>query len=369
MSLPRVLSYPPVHDAVNRLHGHACRLVHRDQPSPVHPALWDPDWLRMHRGDWDVAHLQLGFEHHTIDELAAVLDAHQEAGTPLVWTAHDLRNPATRIASRDAAVMRLLAERVDRVITLTPGAADELRWRTGRIAEVVPHGPLVLDLDPAALGTGGEDDAEPAPPAPAARPEATPGSLRALLLARDIRPNTDWRTPLRVFEDLAREGADVELEVWVHEDAPLASVLTHRSGPGVVVRAGSRLPLPALCSRIRAADVLLLPYVWGTHSGLLELATDLGTPSVVGDVGHITEQGPCLPVRVVDQRLDGSSLRTVLLALLDGHRPELPDPVERAAVLGTVREAHRRIYAELADLDEDVATATTSSAGLATAGS
>lgn len=335
-ALPRVLSYPPRHDYVDRLDGVAATLVHRDQPWPRLPGLYDPAWLDSHRGEWDIAHLHFTWEQYPPRTLAAVLDAHRRHGTPIVWTTHDLRNPHTRDVSHDVDYLALLAQHADAITTLTPGAARQLSDRFGRQAQIIPHGPLVPPEQAASLR-------RPSVPHGGSRP------LRLFLLAKSLRANLDWLTPMQVVSQLAEQGRPLELLVHLHGDASgRHDVLALHSPPAVQVELGPRLDDATLWKRVAEHDVLVLPYRWGTHSGLLELATDLGTAVVAGHVGFLSEQAPCQLVRVADMRLDPSHLRDVLVRLLTDAEWTEPVPIAmREQTLEEFRSAHRRLYERL----------------------
>lgn len=336
--LPRVLSYPPVHDYVDRLHGTAATLVHRDQPWPRLPDLYEPAWLSAHASDWDVAHFHFTWEQYPPATFRAVLDAHRSAGTPIVWTAHDLRNPHVRDGAGDDAYLALLAEAADEVLTLTPGAAAEVTERFGRSPRVVPHGPVVPPAEAAALR----------------RPRRAAGApLRLLLLAKSLRANLDWRTPLEVVRDLAATRTDavpVQLDVHLHPDAPARAEIEGSAAPdAITVTVAPRLDTTGLRRRVAEADALLLPYRWGSHSGLLELAADLGTQPVVTDVGFLAQQAPCHVVGVRDGRVDADRLRSLLERMAAGTSALDPVPIHhRERVLAEFEGAHARLYARSA---------------------
>ncbi len=336
---PRVLSYPPAHDYVDRLYPEAARLVHRDEPWPKLPRFYDPDWLSARRAGWDLAHFHFTWEQYAPERFAAVLGAHRAGGTPVVWTVHDLRNPHTPpgAAEDDEAYLRLLARHAARVLTLTPGAAGEVHQRFGRRAEVVPHGPLLGLEEMRRLRRRRAAVLEDRPERP----------LRLLLHAKALRANLDWRTPLAVAQAMAAEGWPLRLDVLVHEGAKGRAAVEAAAGAGVRVHPHAWLAFSALCERLLRADALLLPYRWGTHSGLLELCADLGVPVVAGDVGYLREQAPMMRVRVEHGALNAASLRAALKAFLDGGEPA-PVPVEeREADRAAFRAAHAAVYASL----------------------
>lgn len=333
--LPRVLSYPPVHDYVDRLHDVAAVLVHRDQPWPRLANLYDPSWVEAHAGDWDVVHFHFTWEQYPPETMADVLTAHRRSGAPVVWTAHDLRNPQLPDDGSETEYLELLAEAAAVVVALTPGAAAQVAECFGRIARVVPHGPLV-------------------PPDVAAglrRAHARSGStLRLFLLAKDLRANLDWRTPLEVVRELTADGGGaVHLDVHLHPDAvDRAEIEAFGEMSSVSVRTGARLTTPQLWKRIAATDVLLLPYRWGTHSGLLELAADVGTQPLVTDVGFLAQQAPCHVVGTRSGAVDAEELGAVLrrLAAGDGSLDPVPTAL-REGDLAAFHRAHASLYEEL----------------------
>lgn len=330
----RVLSYPPVHDYVDRLHPTSAELVHREEPWPELPGFYDPGWLRRHRDDWEVAHLHFTWEQYPPQRVEEVLRTHRQAGTPVVWTAHDLRNPHTLSAERDQPFLELLATYAHRVITLTDGAAGEIARRFGRTAHVIPHGPLFSG-----------------PASRRWRQERSrvlgdrDGTTRLLLHLRSVRSNVDWRTPMDVVAELHREGVRVQLDVLVLEDAPrIDDVRATGTARGVDVQSHARLSFEELTRRMIAADALLLPYLWGTHSGMLELATDLGIPVIAGRVGYLDEQAPVLTVPVTSEGLDAGVLAEHVRRIVAGQRPPVVAVGTRERTLLRFRREHAALY-------------------------
>ena len=327
--IPRLLSYPPRHDYVDRLAPDAATLVHPDEPWPALPSFYDPAWLADHHLEWDVAHLHFTWEQYPARRVAEVLATHRESGTPLVWTAHDLRNPHTADAAADDTYLSLLAGAADRVITLTAGAASEVSSRFGRDAQVIPHGPLLAAETAAAM-----------------RAHRVPrrGPPRLLVHGKSLRASLDWEAVVAATGDLVKQGVSLQLDVLVHDD--VAAAVEGRAGgvAGVRVRPHQPLTLAELCGELVAADALVLPYRWGTHSGLLELAADVGVPVIAADVGYLREQGQGI---FYEPGADG------LLRALRGFATDPPavppvPPEEREWGRRQFVEAHRAIYDEVA---------------------
>lgn len=330
----RVLSYPPVHDYVDRLHPTSAELVHREEAWPELPDFYDPGWLRRHRDDWDVAHLHFTWEQYPPERLDQVLRTHREAGTPLVWTAHDLRNPHTDDAELDRSYLELLAAQADHVVTLTDGAAGEIARRFRRTAHVIPHGPLFRSP---ASGRWRQERSRVL--------GDRDGSARLLLHLRSVRSNVDWRTPMDVVAELHRQEVQVELDVLVLEDAPrIDDIRAAGTARGVDVQPHAHLSFEELTRRLIAADALLLPYLWGTHSGMLELATDLGVPVIAGRVGYLDEQAPVWTVPVTSEGLAAGVLRKLVRRIVAGQRPPVVAVGARERRLRRFRREHAALY-------------------------
>lgn len=333
--LPQVLSYPPRHDYVDRLHARVAWLVHRDQPWPELPDFYDHEWLRAHAARWDVAHFHFGWEQYPSQRLARVLATLNELQIPVVWTAHDLHNPHLTHRHSDEPHRRLLAAYADAVVTLTDGAADELHARFGRRAQVVAHGPL---LSPSEI--------QRHRPARRTAPITPERPLRTMLLAKSLRANLQWRACLEAVAGMPA-AMPVRLDVHLHATAPeRGEVERAATDSHVRLTVRARLTRPGLLARLSQADVLVLPYAWGTHSGLLELATDLGLQVVATDVGHFGEQVPCHLVSTSRFRLDPAALRATPNKLTDqAHHLAPVTPQHRHDALGQLLAGHAALYA------------------------
>ena len=105
-----------------------------------------PGRVREHDADFDVMHVQFGFDAQSAEALAGLVTELRRCGKRLVYTAHDLRNPHHAVRQAHDAHLDVLIPAADEVITLTPGAAAEIERRWGREPVVLPH-PHVIELD------------------------------------------------------------------------------------------------------------------------------------------------------------------------------------------------------------------------------
>lgn len=343
MTIPRVLAYPQSHPYVDRLDGTAARLVRPDSDAPRLPLAYDPDWVATHADGWDLAHLHFGHEQHPLDQVVEVVRAHRRAGRPVVVTAHDLQVP--HLPAGDTAALDLLdaiAPCASAVTTLTEGCADVLRRRLGADVEVLPHGPLVPALIRQRARAAHRGDGRP--------------SGHVLVHAGRVRPNAGLAEVVAAAAALDRPGA---VRIGVREEDAAAVRSLAAGVPAVEVLAGPRLPEADLVRAVAAADALLLPYRWGTHSGLLELAADVGTPVRCTAAGFVAEQrdaalrhagDPPAPVHVAADPAGGADAPRIDVAALRQAITAAPRPGERARSAARAQddraflEGHARLY-------------------------
>lgn len=93
------------------------------------PVTLEPAWVREHGGDVDLFHLHFGFDSRSEADLQAWVSAVRRAGRPFVYTVHDLRNPHHPNRELHDRQLDVLVPAADELITLTGGAAAEIRAR------------------------------------------------------------------------------------------------------------------------------------------------------------------------------------------------------------------------------------------------
>ena len=110
--------------------------------------------------------------------------------------------------------------------------------------------------------------------------------------------NLEERKGLRAVVEAARENEDPSLMFLAAgqdflsaqaDDDLRTAVRTPGSVPGLRVDVG-RVPHRSVQNYFRASDVVLLPYLEGTTSGVLKLAMAFGVPVLATNVGDVGEQ-------------------------------------------------------------------------------
>src|SRR5690606_34862620 len=181
-----------------------------------------------------------------------------------VLTVHDLRNPHHVEPGLHDEQLDVLVPAAAALITLTEGAAREIRRRWGRTAYVVPH-PHVLELD----------EMEAFQKLHAVRPgdEFRVGlhvkSLRASMAPMRILPtllDTVRGIPGGVLQ--VNGHTDVLGESGSRRDDELATWLHERAAAGEIdLRVHDYFSDAELWEYLASLDVSVLPYRFGTHSG------------------------------------------------------------------------------------------------------
>ena len=324
---------------------------HLDDP-PVEgaaPGVWwpppalDAGWVEAHHDEVDVVHLHFGFDAVSPDDLNAWCDALDRHDIPLVLTVHDLVNPHFRDQGEHRSRLDVLVPRAAALVTLTPGAADEIRCHWGRTAVVLPH-PHVAPIELVGV-----------PPDRPARPFVVGlhlKSLRANVVAQPVIDAVVAALPalpdavLRVH--LHREVVDPD---HPRHDPRLVAHLRALHGAG-------RIDLVVhdphtdeeLWDYLRSLDLSVLAYAFGTHSGWLEACHDLGTPVLAPSTGWWTQQRRSL---TYDWRPDGSlDGRQVAAALAEAYaaRPTWQAlRADREREQEQVAAAHEGLYRVLLD--------------------
>jgi hypothetical protein len=350
----RIASVPSGHVYVRHLspeHGHGpARLPdpHPDRPTTPAGAIWwppvmlRPEWAAT--ADFDLFHLHFGFDACDPRQLADLVATLRRRGKPFVFTVHDLRNPHHTSPEAHDAQLDVLIPAADALVTLTAGAAAEIRRRWGREAVVIPHPHVV---EPGVMEKLQRE-----------RELARDHRFRVGLHVKSLRPSM---APLRLLPTLVRAVAELPggvLQVNAHHDVMdadsdrrddrLADYLLRSAESGdLELEVHDFLPDDALWAYLASLDVSVLPYRFGTHSGWLEACRDLGTTVVAPTCGFYADQGPVLSYRHDEEDFDADSLvAAVSTAYRDRPSPAMSVELRRDQ-RQRVAEAHDQLYRAL----------------------
>jgi hypothetical protein len=344
----RIASVPAEHVYVRHLSAadgtdRVCRLVDPlpDDPDAAPGQWWPPrmlssDWVREHRADFDVMHVQFGFDAQSAEVLASLVAELRRWGKRLVYTAHDLRNPHHLDRRAHDAHLDVLVPAADEVITLTPGAAAEISRRWGGHPVVLPH-PHVIEFERFRPRRRGGD-------------EWTVG-----VHAKSVRASMAPLPVIAAVADVVRELPGARLQVNVHHDVADADGARH--DPVLVgwlreAESAGALDLVVhdcfsdeeLWRYLESLDLSVLPYRFGTHSGWLEACFDLGTTVLAPTCGFFAQQRPCLSYRHDEQGLDVPSLQAAVRTAYEQRPVWQASLADRQQERADVAAAHRAVY-------------------------
>jgi hypothetical protein len=291
--------------------------VVRVGPDTAYSPWLDSAYLAEHAGAIDVLHVHGGFDHLPPAALECWAETVRRVGVPLVVTVHELGG-----AGHDARLEALLGS-AEVVLTLTPGAADEIAERFGRTAIVVAH---------------------PSPAAPVPGLGAERG-LVGLVLAEPTHTGTESLLRaalsgavsgggrLRVLVDPG--GTPPEARAMAAEDE-IELVEALRGGPG-------------WAAELQQLHVAVLPERPGTHSRDLEICRDVGTRVVAPRRGWFADQWSEVVTYADDERGPHPvSLTAAVAAALTRPMPRPADRAWREEQRAAVRQVHAQVYAQVA---------------------
>jgi glycosyltransferase involved in cell wall biosynthesis len=305
------------------------------------PVMLDPAWIRA--AEFDVFHLQFGFDAWSPDRLHEVVAALRARRKPFVYTVHDLRNPHHEARELHDAQLDVLVPAADALVTLTDGAAAEILHRWGRAAHVVPH-PHVVDLDLMDLIR--------------ARHVASSGGPRVGLHVKSLRSGMSPERLLPTLLQFAAATPGAVLQVNGHRDVleptgarydeALARRLRAAADDDLVdLRVHDFMSDDDLFDYLASLDVSVLPYRFGTHSGWLEACRDLGTTVVAPSCGHYADQGSVVTYEHDEDRFDAASLHRALQQAVAQPGLGAMTAGERRAQRAGVAAFHVGLYREL----------------------
>jgi beta-1,4-mannosyltransferase len=315
------------------------------------PAMLSANWVRANHGAFDLMHIHFGFDAANPARLRELVSELRHFGKPLVYTVHDLVNPHQPDPAEHMKLLDVLIPAADKLITLTPGAAREIRRRWAVDAQVLPH-PHVVDyasMDRIRAARQREVAAR-----------LPWGEKRIGVHLKGLRPNMDTE----ILDPLARvvgQMPSAVLQVNIHAQPLDPGHAEYRPTLAKKLHVGAKSGLwelqaheyfsePELFAYLASLDACVLPYRFGTHSGWLEAALDVGTPVAVPDCGHYADQDASVAqFRLSPAGVDEDSLLNAVgeLLLLRG-LPGLDATGRRRQRLKIAR-AHREIYETLVD--------------------
>ncbi|ADT99832.1 glycosyltransferase [Mycolicibacterium gilvum] len=350
----RVASVPGSHVYVRHLsHPDIPGVVRLQDPVPADrrkvpggwwpPLMLEPGWVGAHHDLFDVFHVHFGFDAVGADVLTGVVQELKACDKPLVYTVHDLRNPHHVDPVEHTVQQDVLVAAADALITLTPGAAQEIRRRWDKDAVVLPH-PHVLDrrrIEAARIPTD---------------------RFVVGVHVKSIRANMDPLPVLAALTEITSRLPAAQLAINIHDEVFIPDNHWYAPDIGEAVRAFgdyehvrvTEHPYfsdAQLWDYLASLQVSVLPYRFGTHSGWLEACYDLGTAVIAPSCGFYSEQRPCHEYTFTEEEFDVDSLSSAVELAYGDWLGGTPAPratwTERRTERSMLASAHHAIYRQV----------------------
>ncbi|EKE10597.1 MAG: hypothetical protein ACD_15C00235G0003 [uncultured bacterium] len=260
---------------------------------------------------YDVVHIHFEYYLIPVDVLENLLKYFKKKNKPIVWTCHDRRSLVEE--SPVGEYEQLLSRYADGITTLTEGCSKWLKLqycpaKSG--VKIIPHGYLA---HPSIV----EEQAKEVP---------KDRNLFTMLIG-DFRKSKEFIHSIRDFlecEDLS-ENARLQIIFRTGSTCPDDSSTKERlrefqeliKNPRITAICMENIPDEVIIKAFVSSHAVILPYLWGTHSGQLEMARDCGCHVVVSDVGYYKEQWNTVRTWAASQEWDLDQSRRYQEALTD----------------------------------------------------
>jgi len=233
---------------------------------------------------FDLLHIH-SVELTSLETLQLALERCQSERKGIILTVHDTKPNFSQDLAMYNLALKTCVEAGARIVTLTKSAAKEivknLEVASSDIA-VIPHG-AVLSIDDHRWYT---------------RRRTQNSSTCILGMYGGFRPNRDFLTPV-VNIAFGMPELDVKLILLTRAISPIELRQNEEMRRSIDIAISSNrinlrvYPFPSdeqIAQFLLDVSILIMPYRWGTHSGQLEAAFDLGVVPVISDVGYYYEQ-------------------------------------------------------------------------------
>ena len=231
---------------------------------------------------YDLVHIHFSFDKVPIDTFRQVLLYFKEHQKPIVWTCHS--KESQRVQNYyNGEYQRLLFSLSDKIITLTEGCRKwiEMNWGKPRnTIAVIPHGLIAM-------------------------PEDVEENIRGIVKRRnrftilygEFRDNKERFYAISDFLN-APQLSNLELHLIYKPQSMFQTTQTNEWDAFVKLTDNPRctkfvkpwITNEELIKEFYSSHCIILPYLWGTHSGQIELAKDCGCYVIAHDVGFYKEQ-------------------------------------------------------------------------------
>lgn len=287
MSPIKILSLPSYHPYILKFNHHAAiEFINPDCDFFGSDTLHSPEYLDKHFPPnlYDIVHIHFEYYLWSLSQLKNLIIYFKKHHKPIVWTWHDRGNLLKR--EYDQGYELLLFNSADKIITLSNGMKSWIIKSYGfhkNQIDVIPSGYI-----------------------------SSPDSVRSIankikkqrtlftMLIGDFRESKEYLQSIISFLDCSElESATLQLifrpfsiyssnSIKINERLiAFHNLLNH---PRIKIFSKPEFSDLEMTKAFYKSHAVILPYLWGTHSGQIELAKDCGCHVVVSDVGFYDEQ-------------------------------------------------------------------------------
>ena len=235
---------------------------------------------------YDLVHIHFSFDRISIFELENLLNYFDGIKKPVIWTCHGRESQREKNIGK-GELQKMLWSRAKAIITPTQSCRDWLvnSYGTDKSINVIPLGYI---LDPDSLHLYKDI-------------LAAKKNTNFVYLVGEIRQNKEIYFSIDGFLK-SPELSDCTLTIITRpqfiEDGVTSKLDGKRKSIMTTILSSSRIKLitaseisnEALAGVFCESHVCMLPYLWGTHSGQVELSRDCGCYPVISNVGFYREQ-------------------------------------------------------------------------------
>lgn len=341
----KVLSLPARHPYTSKFH-HSGEIIFCNPETDYFNKIGGiptPEFIeKTHALDsYDVVHIHFSFDKITTDELRQLLGYFKENKKPIVWTCHS-RESQRKKDIGNGELQEILYSYANALISPTEGCKKWILSKFGKSKniEVIPLGYMA---DPN-LVISKEFDLR------------KKKNTNFIYLVGDMRENKEINLSVKAFLDSPHLENCTLTVITKPLPEDLNSIDERQrnfleliiSSPRIRLIAKPEVSNKELVGIFSEQHVCLLPYLWGTHSGQVELAKDCGCYAAISDVGFYKEQW-----QEVVEFSANKDLRIFILNFTEAliaakNKPLLsPKPRERKAEMKIITEKHANLYRNL----------------------
>lgn len=285
---------------------------------------------------YDVVHIHFSFDKLSYIELNNLINYFKKNKKPIVWTCHS-RNSQRKKDIEKGKLQKLLFEKADRIITLTNGCKKWLIKNFGdyKDIKVIKLGYM---LDPKTFFRYKHN-------------LINKRKDNFVYLIGDFRENKEIKNSISAFLNEPKLSS-CKLKLIMH--TPIKKqrnknfIHSISNNKQIEIIAKSVISNDLLNKIFCESHICLLPYLWGTHSGQIELCRDCGCYPIISDVGFYKEQYK-KTVIFKKGKTSKSFKKNFLKALINTHKKNIlkPYPKDRVSEFEKILAQHISLYKEI----------------------